>query len=63
MIVRILAWGLYAGPSLIQLGGLAAIAVAVGALLGWAVGLLVAGIEAVLVGIVLERQQNARKSA
>jgi 4-amino-4-deoxy-L-arabinose transferase-like glycosyltransferase len=44
----------------LQLVGLVGIAIGVGVLFSWPVGLVVAGIEAVLVGFILERE-NARK--
>lgn len=59
MIVRLLAWVMYRGAALLQIAGLAAVAVGVGFLFGWPVGLIVAGAETVTVGVILERQ-NAR---
>lgn len=58
--VRVLAWLMWRGPALLQLVGFAAIAVGIGALFGWPVGLIVAGIETVLVGVLLEMRSDAR---
>lgn len=54
--VRLVAWLLYRGPAILQILGMGVIAFGVGLLVGGPVGLIVAGIELLGVGVVLERQ-------
>lgn len=61
--VRALAWMLFRGHAVLQVLGLAAIAVGFGFLFSWPVGLIVAGIELAFLGALIEARPGAGTSS